>query len=66
MRQDRDAGLAAIDAGVPKLTREQLSVLPMEQWEQDKAQFVYSAWARDAIADATAHHGAITASLPAH
>ncbi len=65
-RSDRDAGLVAIDVGVPKLTPQQLSVLPMAEWEQKKAQFVYSAWARDAIADATTQHGAVTASLPTH
>jgi dienelactone hydrolase len=51
-REDRDAGLVAIDVGVPKLTPEQLSVLPMAEWEKVREEFVYSAWARDAIADA--------------
>jgi len=51
-REDRDAGLVAIDVGVPKLTPEQLSVLPMAEWEKHKNDFVYSVWARDAIADA--------------
>ena len=51
-REDRDAGLVAMDVNVPKLTPEQLSVLPMEQWEKQKDDFVYSVWARDAIAAA--------------
>ncbi len=51
-REDRDAGLVAIDVNVPRMTPEQLSVLPPAEWEQEKAQFVYSTWARDAIADA--------------
>jgi dienelactone hydrolase len=51
-REDRDAGLVAIDVNVPKLTPEQLSVLPMAEWEKEREEFVYSTWARDAIADA--------------
>jgi len=51
-REDRDAGLVAIDLNVPKLTPEQLSVLPMAEWEKVREEFVYSTWARDAIADA--------------
>jgi dienelactone hydrolase len=51
-REDRDAGLVAIDVQVPKLTPEQLSVLPMAEWEKQREDFVYSTWARDAIADA--------------
>jgi len=51
-REDRDGGLRALDVDVPNLTPEQLSVLPMDEWERDKAQFVYASWAADAIADA--------------
>jgi dienelactone hydrolase len=51
-REDRDAGLVAIDVNVPRLTAEQLSVLPMAEWEKQREEFVYSIWARDAIADA--------------
>jgi dienelactone hydrolase len=51
-REDRDAGLVAIDVNVPKLTPEQLSVLPRAEWEKEREEFVYSTWARDAIADA--------------
>jgi hypothetical protein len=52
MRDDRDGGLEAIEAGVPKLTPEQLSVLPMNEWQQHRDEFVYSVWAKDAIASA--------------
>lgn len=51
-REDRDAGLVAIDVNVPNLTPEQLSVLPRAEWEKQREEFVYSAWARYAIADA--------------
>ena len=52
MREDRDGGLEAIDADVPRLTPEQLSVLPRDQWEAKRDEFVYSTWATRAIADA--------------
>lgn len=51
-REDRDGGLQAMDVDAPKLTPEQLSVLPMAEWERDRNQFVYASWAADAIADA--------------
>ena len=51
-REDRDSGLMAIDVNVPKLTPEQLNVLPLAEWEKQREQFVYSAWAHDAIAAA--------------
>ncbi|MGA8043434.1 MAG: acetylxylan esterase [Terracidiphilus sp.] len=51
-REDRDGGLRAIDVDVPKLTPEQLSVLPMAEWERERQKFAYASWAADAIADA--------------
>jgi hypothetical protein len=54
LRDSVDGGLDAIDAGVPALTPEQLNVLPLDQWQQEKAEFVYSTWAKDAIAAAQA------------
>lgn len=56
MREDRDAGLNAIDVGVPRLTPEQLSALPIDQWQQQRDRFVYSSWVRHAQADAEAGH----------
>jgi hypothetical protein len=52
MREDRDAGLVAIDVKAPKLTPEQLSVMPLDEWQKHRAKFVYSSWASAAIADA--------------
>lgn len=52
MREDRDAGIVTLDAGVPKLTQEQLDVLTRQQWEQQRQQLVYSTWAQDAAAEA--------------
>lgn len=52
LRPDRDSGLISINVGAPLLTPEQLSVLPRAQWEQRRAEFVYSSWAKAAIAAA--------------
>jgi dienelactone hydrolase len=61
-REDRDAGLVAIDAEVPRLTPDQLSVLPMADWEKRKDEFVYSVWAKDAIAAAEKGNQPVSAS----
>lgn len=58
MREDRDGGLEAIDVNVPKLTPEQLSVLPMSEWEKKHDEFVYSVWAKKAIAAAESENKA--------
>lgn len=52
MREDRDGGLEAIDVNAPKLKPEQLSVLPISEWEKQRDAFVYSVWAKKAIASA--------------
>jgi len=51
-REDRDAGLIAIDIAAPILTPEQLSVLPMAEWQQQRAKFVYSSWSAATLAEA--------------
>jgi hypothetical protein len=52
MREDRDAGLEAIDVDAPRLTPEELSVLPRDQWQAQREDFVYSTWVKRAVADA--------------
>jgi hypothetical protein len=52
MQENRDSGLEAIDVQVPKLTPEQLSVLPRDEWMKRRSEFVYSSWAKDATAEA--------------
>ncbi len=44
IQEDREGGVMALGTGVPNLTREQLTVVPMEQWENNKDRYVYSAW----------------------
>jgi hypothetical protein len=43
-REDRDAGIRAIDAGVPLLTPEQLDVLSLPEWQKKKGDFIYASW----------------------
>jgi hypothetical protein len=42
--EDREGGTHAVGEGVPGLTRDQLSVLTAEQWQQRKAEFIYESW----------------------
>lgn len=51
-REDRDAGIHALDADVPLLTAGQLDVLPQAQWDRRKDEFVYASWVKRAIAAA--------------
>jgi hypothetical protein len=54
-REDRDAGIVALDAGVPLLTAEQLDVFSREEWERNKADLVYSSWLERAAKAAAEH-----------
>lgn len=47
-RANRDAGLDAIAAGVPKLTPAQLDVFSMGQWKKERGKLIWAAWAKDA------------------
>jgi dienelactone hydrolase len=47
-REDRDAGLPILVAPVPLLSKEQLTILPLADWERRKSEFVYSTWAERA------------------
>ncbi len=49
IQEDREGGVMALGRGVPNLTREQLTVVPLEQWQKNKDQYVYSAWVRRTV-----------------
>ena len=51
-RDDQAGGLLTMDAGVPKLSRDQLYIMPREEWEKHRSEFVHASWAAAAIADA--------------
>lgn len=51
-RLNRDAGLEALDAGVPGLKPSQLDVFSMSEWKKERGKLVWAAWARDAMAAA--------------
>jgi dienelactone hydrolase len=55
-REDREGGLDAVGQGFPGLAREQLMVLPQEQWEAMKPRLLYDAWAAKTLALEQAAH----------
>lgn len=63
-REDRDAGLIAIDVNAPLLTPEQLSILPRAEWETQRDHYVYSAWLKSALAEAEAAPTQTAPNLP--
>jgi len=42
--EDREGGTPALGDGVPGLTRQQLSVLTADEWEQRKDELIYESW----------------------
>ena len=52
--EDREGGTQALGEGIPGLPREMLFVLPAEQWQQRKAEFIYESWV------AKAHEALVT------
>jgi len=40
----REAGARALGAGIPGLTREQLTAVPVAEWEREKDRFIYEKW----------------------
>jgi hypothetical protein len=46
----REAGARALGSGVPGVTREQLTAVPLATWEREKTQFIYESWIEQARA----------------
>ncbi|MHC4595271.1 MAG: alpha/beta hydrolase family protein [Planctomycetota bacterium] len=46
--EEREGGLRALGAGVPGLSRSQLSVFTEEQWQRQKDRLIYETWVRKA------------------
>jgi dienelactone hydrolase len=46
----REAGVRALGVGIPGLTREQLTAVPVAEWEREKDRFVYEKWIEQARA----------------
>lgn len=52
--EQREGGTTALGTDFPGLTRDQLSALPLDQWQARQAEFIYETWvakAREAIQD---------------
>jgi hypothetical protein len=50
IREDREGGLDALGTGFPGLRREDLMVLPQQQWQSLKDRLTYQAWAEKTMA----------------
>jgi dienelactone hydrolase len=48
----REAGVRAPGSGIPGLTREQLTAVPIPEWEREKDRFIYEKWIEQARAAA--------------
>jgi len=46
----REAGVRALGSGIPGLTREQLTAVPVAEWERQKDRFIYEKWIEEARA----------------
>jgi dienelactone hydrolase len=46
----REAGVRALGSGIPGLSREQLTAVPVAEWEREKDRFIYEAWIEHARA----------------
>ena len=45
IQEDREGGLDAIGTGFPDIARQDLMVLPDAEWQKEKDQMIYDAWA---------------------
>ncbi|HEU5233416.1 MAG TPA: prolyl oligopeptidase family serine peptidase [Terriglobales bacterium] len=54
LRDDHEGGLPALQANVPGLSADQLDVLPREDWQKVKEDFVYPSWVAHATSAAHA------------
>lgn len=50
IQEDREGGVMALGRDVPNISRHDLDVLPEQEWEAKKDQFVYESWVRHALA----------------
>jgi dienelactone hydrolase len=46
----REAGVRALGSGIPGLTREQLTAVPVAEWERTKDRYIYETWIEQARA----------------
>ena len=50
IREDRETGLRAVGTGLPGIRREDLMVMPAEEWERERDSLTYEGWAAKAHA----------------
>jgi hypothetical protein len=49
--EEREGGAPALGAGMPALSRKDLSVFTPEQWEREKDRLIYESWLKTARAE---------------
>jgi hypothetical protein len=49
VQEDREGGVMALGKGIPNVPRTELNVVPEEQWQQQRDDYVYSAWVRHTL-----------------
>lgn len=50
LREEREGGIRELGRGYPNIPRADLDALPLAQWQQRKAEFVYETWVERALA----------------
>ncbi|SNT27691.1 Acetyl xylan esterase (AXE1) [Granulicella rosea] len=50
MKENREGGLNALGTGLPGIAREQLMVLPADEWEREKNVLTYESWKEKTMA----------------
>ena len=66
VQEDREGGVMALGTGVPNVSRDALTVVPMDEWQRDKAEYVYESWVERALAADGLSGEAAAAAIPAH
>ena len=49
IQEDREGGVMALRDDIPGVPRNELNVLPQDEWQRDKSDFVYQTWVQRAL-----------------
>ena len=66
IQEEREGGVMALGQGVPNVARGELTVVPVEEWQRDRAMYVYESWVERALAADGLTGEAAAAAIPAH
>ena len=65
IQEEREGGVMALGEGVPNVERGDLTVVPMDEWQRDRATYVYESWVERALAADGLTGEAAAAAIPA-